>query len=186
MPRGAATRAAARGASLKALLDTPEREWVWTRPKLLSRVWELRAGDEVVATLESRSWLGVHMTGETAAGRWDLRHEGLLRGRAVLRREGEEAERLVFRPGWFGAGEIRRAGGEPLLWKRGDVWGRRWRLLDRDGHAQLEFTRRPAFLKSSTAVEASDAGRALGDLAELVLLGFFLVRMLERQAHAAH
>lgn len=159
---------------------------MWTRPKLLSRVWELRAGDEVVATLESRSWLGVRMTGETAAGGWELRHEGLLRGRAVLRRAGETAERLVFRPGWFGKGEIVRERGGPLLWRRGDFWGRRWRMLDRDGHVQLEFTRRPAFLKSSTAVAASDAGRKLEDLAELVLLGFFLVRMLERQSHAAH
>lgn len=159
---------------------------MWARPKLLSRVWELRAGDEVVATLESRSWLGVRMTGETAAGRWELRHEGLLRGRAVLRREGEDADHLVFGPGWFGAGEVRCADGEPLAWKRGDFLGRRWRMLDRDGHVQLEFTRRPAFMKSSVAVEASDAGRKRAELPELVLLGFYLLRLLERQAHTGY
>lgn len=159
---------------------------MWTRPKLLSRGWELRAGDEVVATLESRGWLGVRMTGENAAGRWELRHEGLLRGRTVVRPEAGDAERLVFRPGWFGAGEIRCASGATFAWKRGDFWGRRWRVLDADGHVQLEFLRRPAFLKSSASVEATDAGRKIPELAELAMLGFFLLRLLERQAQAAH
>lgn len=172
--------------ALKSLLDTPEREWVWTRPKLLSRGWELRAGDEVVARLESHGWLGVRMTGEDSAGRWELRHEGLLRGRTVVRREGGDVEHAVFAPAWFGAGEIRCASGAALAWKRGDFWGWRWRMLDADGHVQLEFRRRPSFLKSRIAVEATDAGRKIPELAELVMLGFFLVRMLERQAQAAH
>lgn len=170
---------------MKSLLDVRDREWVWARPKLLSRHWDLRAGDDVVATLESRGWLGVRMAGANASGRWDLRHEGLFRGRTVVRREGEQAEHLVFRPRWFGAGEIHCAGGTVLPWKRADMWGRRWLVLDADGHVQLEFTRRPAFFKSSTAVAASDAGCKRPEMPELVLLGFFLLRMIERQAHAA-
>lgn len=170
---------------MRPLLEVRDREWVWTRPKLLSRHWELRAGDEVVATLESVGWLGLRMAGETSAGRWDLRHVGLFRGRAVARREGEETVRLVFRPRWFGAGEIECAGGGVLLWKRADMWGRRWHVLDADGHVQLEFTRRPAFLKNSIAVTATDAACKRAELPDLVLLGFFLLRMLERQAHAS-
>lgn len=158
---------------------------MWARPRLLSRRWELRAGDVVVATLESRSWLGARMAGETAAGRWDLRHEGFLPGRAVMRREGEEAEHLRCRSGWFGAGRIDCPDGTSLAWKRGDLWGRRWQVLDGDGHVQVEFIRRPAFFKSSTSVTATDAGRKRPELAELVLLGCFLLRLLERQVHAA-
>jgi hypothetical protein len=171
---------------VRSLLDVMDREWIWSRPRLLSRSWELRAGDEVVATLEARSWLGVRMLGETVGGRWDLRHEGLFRGRAVMRREGDDAEHLVFRPRWFGAGDVTGPGGEDLRWKRGDFLGRRWQFVDRDGHVQLEFVRRPAFFKSSTAVAVTDAGRARADMPELVLLGLFLLRLLERQAHAAH
>lgn len=171
---------------MKPLLEALDREWIWTRPKLMSRVFELRAGDDLLATLEVRSWLGSHMVGETAGGRWDVRHEGLLRGRCVLRREGERTDHLVFRPRWFGAGEVTTPGGDVLTWKRGDFLGRRWRLLDRDGHVQIEMVRRPAFFKTSVLVAVSDAGRRWAELPELVLLGFFLLRMLERQSQAAH
>lgn len=170
---------------MKALLDALEHEWVWTRPKLLTRGWELRSGDDVLATLESRGWLGTRMSGETSGGRWEIRHEGLLRGRTVLRREGDPGDHLVFKPGWFGAGDVTCPDGTTLRWKRGDFWGRRWELLDADGHPQVEYVRRPAFFKSSTRVEASDAGRKLAALPELVLLGFFLVRMLERQSQSS-
>lgn len=171
---------------MKPLLDALDREWTWTRPKLMSRVFELRAGDDVLATAEVRSWLGTRMVGETAGGRWDLRHEGLFRGRCVLRREGETDDRLVYRPRWFGAGDVTTPGGEVLTWKRGDFLGRRWQLLDRDGHVQVEMLRRPAFFKTRVAVSVSDAGRQREELPELLLLGFFLLRMLERQSHAAH
>ena len=171
---------------MKPLLEALDREWIWTRPKLLSRVFELRAGDDVLATLELRSWLGTRMVGETAGGRWDLRHEGLFRGRCVLRREGERADHLVFRPRWFGAGDLLLPGGDVLTWKRGDFLGRRWQLLDRDGHVQVEMLRRPAFFKTTVTVAATDAGRGRAELPELLLLGLFLLRMLERQAHAAH
>lgn len=167
------------------LREATGREWVWCRPRLLSREWELRVGDDLAARLEAASWLGTRMTGETAGCRWDLRHEGFFRGRSVVRREGVEEVRLEFRPHWFGAGEIHAADGTALRWKRADVWGRRWHVLDADGHVQLAFTRQPAFFKSRTSVEVSDAGRQRLDLPELVLLGFFLLRLIERQASAA-
>ena len=127
------------------------------------------------------SWAAGAATGGSAGG-----HEGLLRGRCVLRREGERTDHLVFRPRWFGAGEVTTPGGDVLTWKRGDFLGRRWRLLDRDGHVQIEMVRRPAFFKTSVLVAVSDAGRRWAELPELVLLGFFLLRMLERQSQAAH
>ncbi len=170
---------------MRPLREATGCEWVWQRPRLMSRLWELRAGEDLAATLEACGWTGARMTGETAGCRWDLRHEGFFLGRTVVRREGGVDALLELRPGWFGDGTIRCADGTALRWKRGDVWGRRWRVLDPDDHVQLEFTRQPAFFKSRTTVAATEVGRGRPDLPELVLLGFFQLRLLERQSSAS-
>lgn len=170
---------------MKPLRECFGMEWIWTRPKRLLRRFELRAGEDLVASLETTSWLGVRMTGETARGMWSLRHEGFIPGRVTVRSERGETPDVVFSSGWFGAGPVTSAGGSDLRWSRGDFWGRHWIFLDADGHPQLAFARRPSFFRGTTAVFCADAARTREDLDALVLLGYFLIRMLERQSHAS-
>lgn len=160
-------------------------EWTWTRPRLSQRRYELSAHGELLAALESRSWFGTRMTALTAAGERLLRHEGLLRGRVVLS-SAERESLAVFHPAWFGAGAVSFASGLELAWKRVDVWGRRWEFRDANGLAQVTFTRRPAWMRSTTSVTVSDAARGRPELADLVLLGYYLLLLMQRQAHAAH
>lgn len=170
---------------MKRLRDAFGSEWVWTRPEWRRRRWELRAGDEVLAVLENGSLLGLRMRGETADGRWELVHEGFFSPRALLRPEGGGTPVAVVRLGAFGGGVLEVPEGEPLRWGRGDFWGRRWRFRDADGHDAVTFVRRPAFFKSATAVEVAESFRTHALLPPLVLLGFFVLRLLERQSHAS-
>lgn len=175
---------------MKPMRESSGREWMWTRPRVFRRRWELRpvdscGGDELLATLESRHAFGWTMTGETAECRWQLRHFGLLRGHVVLTSRGDALERALFLPGWFGAGAVRCDSGLALRWHRADVWGRRWQLVDADDSPLLTFTREASFFRSTTAVEVADAARERAELPALVLLGFYLVVLMQRQSHAS-
>ena len=44
----------------------------WTQPKALKQAFELRAGEDVVGTLEFRNSFGSFATGESADGEWVL------------------------------------------------------------------------------------------------------------------
>ncbi len=162
--------------------------WTWNRPHVGRRRWELRAGAELVATLDQVSWLGTHMHAVTAAGERALRHEGWLRGRIrVSDASGASGATIaVFHPAWFGGGRLVFEGGATLTWARADFWGRRWAFRDADGHDQVLFVRRPSWFRSTTDVEVSDAGRQRPELADLTLVGFYLLLSMQRQAHAAH
>ena len=164
--------------------EAPATPWTWRRPHLWSRRYELRAGDALLASLETRSVLSSVMVGETTHGQWLLRHAGLLRGRVQVLVPGTGAELAAFRPRWFGAGDVTTAAGQSLRWHRADFWGRRWELADAGGLARITFERMPAFLSPDTAVNVSEAARDDTELEPLVLLGFYLVLLMARQSHA--
>lgn len=160
--------------------------WTWKRPRLLRRSYELRAGESLLATLEMRALLRADMQGRTASHLWRLRHEGLFRGRVRVVREGARDDEAIFRPRWFGAGDITTRSGAVLRWRRGDFWGRRWVMVDTGGLPWLTFTRTPALLSLDTQVEPGEHARRDPELEPLVLLGFYLLVLMARQVHASH
>jgi hypothetical protein len=98
-------------------------------------------------------------------------------------REGSASDVVEFRPRWFGAGDIATPNGDVLRWQRGDFWGRRWQMIDSGGLARLTFARTPSFLSLDTRVEPAE--HAWDDALEpLVFLGYFLLLLMARQAHA--
>ena len=170
---------------MKPFLASFQADWLWRRPQVWRRRYELRAGTELIARLEARALMGGSMRGETASGAWVVRHVGLLRGRSVVARPDAREPAAEFRPRWFGAGDVDTAGGRSFRWHRADLWGQRWELVDPGGIACLRFERSPAFLSLDTRVHVADSMRADAELEPLVLLGYFLLLLMVRQSHAA-
>lgn len=174
------------GAAFLPFAAAHDRPWVWKRPRLWRRRYELLAGDALLGTLESRSALRSAVAGETAGERWRLRHEGLFRGRVRVVHEGHAGDEALYRPRWFGAGDVTTRRGRVLRWHRADFWGRRWEMVDSGGLAWVVFTRTPAFVSLDTRVDVAEHARKDPELAPIVLLGFYLIVLMARQVHAAH
>ncbi len=170
---------------MKPFSGSFDRDWDWKRPHMWRRQYELRAGGELIARLESRSVLGGSMWGETSSGSWQVRHVGLLRGRSLVTADGAAKPAAEFRPRWFGAGEVVTASGRTYRWHRADFWGQRWELVDSGGLTHLSFARSPAFLTLDTRVQVSASARHDAELEPLVLLGYYLLLLMVRQSHAA-
>lgn len=184
--RAAASPGSAPAVRLKPLREAFGETWLWTRPKVWRRRYELRAGGDLLAVLESRATLRSDTAVESASGRWRMRHEGLLRGRVRILHEGHAGDAAVFRPRWFGAGDVTTARGDVLRWQRADFWGRRWQMVDSGGLARVTFARAPAFFSLDVRVEVGAHARDDAELEPLVMLGFYLLLLMARQAHAAH
>lgn len=170
---------------MKPFAEALDREWVWKRPRMWRRRYELLAEGERLAVLEARSPLGGTMWGETAGERWLVRHLGLLRGHVRVAPESGGDAAAEFHPRWFGAGQVTTRGGQVLRWRRADFWGRRWEMVDTGGLARLTLERSPGFLSADARVRVSDAARSDPELEPLVLLGYYLLILMVRQAHAA-
>ena len=149
------------------------------------RQYELRARGELIGRLEARSMLGGSMWGQTASGVWRVRHVGLLRGRSLVTAEGGTEPAAEFRPRWFGAGDVVTAGGQSFRWHRADFWGLHWEMVGSTGLAHLGFARSPAFLSLDTTVRVSATAQRDPELEPLVLLGYYLLLLMVRQAHAS-
>lgn len=170
---------------MKSFTGSFGSEWIWKRPQMWRRQYELRTGGELIARLESRSLPGGSMWAETASGSWRVRHVGLLRGRSRVTAEGATEPAVEFRPRWFGAGDIETARGNRFRWHRADFWGQRWAMVDSGGLRYLAFARSPAFLSLDTRVDVADHARDDAELEPLVLLGYYLLLLMVRQSHAA-
>ena len=184
--RAVADPIGARAARLQPLREALGADWLWTRPKMWRRRYELRADRALLAVLESRATLRSDTVVESATGRWRMRHEGLFRGRVRVLHEGHAGDAAVFRPRWFGAGDITTARGDVLRWHRTDFWGRRWEMVDSGGLARVTFSRAPAFFSLDVRVDVAAHARADSELEPLVMLGFYLLLIMARQSHAAH
>lgn len=170
---------------MKPFMESFGTDWVWIRPQVFRRLYELRSGDEVLATIESRALFNSAAIATSSQGRSLLRHAGLLRGKVLLSSEDATGIRLTFKPGWFGAGVAHSAGGLEWHWKRVDFWGRSWRFEDLSGNPVLSFVRRPSWFRASVSVEPSEYARSLSELSDLALLGFYLLLLMQRQAHVS-
>lgn len=159
--------------------------WIWRRPSLWSRRYVLSAGGRMLAALEARTWRAGVMHGTTANGGWTVRHEGLLGGRVLVRADGATEDALVFRPRWFGSGDVRLPDDQALRWHRADFWGRRWELVDSGGLARVTLVRTPAFVSPDAEVQVSEAAERDPLLEPLVLLGYALIVLMVRQNTAA-
>ena len=171
---------------MKPFSEAIGRDWAWKRPRMWRRRYELLSDGEPLAVLEARSLLGASMWGETAGGEWQVRHQGLLRGRVRIEPAGGGDALAEFHPRWFGAGDVTTRSGQSLRWHRADFWGRRWELVDTGGLARLVFERAPGFLSPETSVRVSESAARDPELEPLVLLGYYLLLLMVRQAHAAH
>jgi hypothetical protein len=169
---------------MQPLSEAHGAPWLWTRPKMLRRRYELHAGPALLARLESRATLRSDTLVESATGRWRMRHEGLFRGRVRIIHEGHAGDAAVYQPRWFGAGDVTTARGDVLHWRRADFWGRRWEMVDSGGLARVTFSRSPAFFSLDVRVDVGLHARGDSELEPLVLLGFYLLLLMVRQSHS--
>ena len=96
---------------MRSIFTATGQELSWHQPKGLRRHFELRIGDEVLATLRWETNFGSLATAETAEGRWTFKRVGFWRPKVTVRAAGSDADLAVFEPRWTGSGTLTLASG---------------------------------------------------------------------------
>jgi hypothetical protein len=164
----------------------------FTQPRAMERSYELRAGGELVATLEFQSAFGSLAVAKAAEGSFTFKRVGFFSPQATARREGSESDLAVYTPRWTGRdGELALAGGERLHFGPANFWGTRFSFGDAEGRTVTTFGPEPDvhrfsdLFRTQALVTVDPAASARPDLALLVLFGWYLVILRHQDASAA-
>ena len=101
---------------MKKIAEMIGRELKWVQPSAWKMQYELRAGDELIATLRFRSSFGSFATAESADGCWTFKRVGFWQTRATIRGCESEVDIAMFKNNtWSGGGTVELVGGQQYL-----------------------------------------------------------------------
>jgi hypothetical protein len=157
---------------------------IWSKPKDLKGVYELRFGEERLASLRFRSMWGTFATGETAEGRWTFKRVGFFLNRVTVRRASSDSEIGVFVNDWTMGGTLQLPDGRRY---RGNTnfWMTNYALTDERDQPIVSYRRIGGMTSLSAAAEIEPAGASVPELPWLMLLGWYIAVMLHEDSMAA-
>ena len=145
----------------------------WAHPDIEKPLYELRDGDDPVATLEETSTdSAIAKTGE---GAWLFRKFGYANPHVIVKREGSDTEEARFDSSETEPGLLKLSNGRQFKWE-GHLWRAAWSWNDVSGQRMLTLKRDFAVAeKHEGRVEITDQGADSDHLGLLVLVGWYLV-----------
>src|SRR5689334_11979058 len=152
---------------MRLIQEAADQELTWRQPSAFKEHHELRAGDEVLATLEWGSPWGTFATARTADEEWTFKRTGFWQQRIGVRPVGTEREVAIFAPDWRGNGILTIAGGRTFRWSGKGFLGLEKLWQEREGGPPLVGFKQVGGLKTEARVLLSAAAAALPEIAQL-------------------
>jgi hypothetical protein len=167
---------------VRPISEAAGEELLWIQPAARKREHELRAGDDVVATLHFQR--GSLADAEAEGHHWTFKRQGFWQPRVTVRVPGSDLDVAVFRPHWAGGGTLEFADGGAVRLSSANFWQSEWVWQEKDQPLIL-FKGRHGFVKAKGAVEIQPGGAVRPDAPLLVLLGWYLILLHADDAAAA-
>ncbi len=171
---------------MKRLKDLVGRELKWIQPQVTRREFELRDGEEVVATLSFRSTFGSLATAQTAEGSWTFKRVGFWQTHVTICPAGSTDEIGAFRNNTWSAGGTLELPKGPAYRANSNMWATRYGFQDAAGEPLIQFTKIGGVFHRSSMVVVSPAAADLAEMPWMVALGWYLaIKMQDDSAGAA-
>ncbi|MDQ2906923.1 MAG: hypothetical protein M3Y81_25720 [Chloroflexota bacterium] len=123
---------------MRVIGEIASQELVWMQPDALKSVYELRAGNEIAATLLWETKYGV--LAESADGRWRFTREGIINQRNTIREAASNADIALYKPKFTSSGgRLLLSGGDSFTWQNLRFWGSEKAWLDAAGTPLVRF-----------------------------------------------
>jgi hypothetical protein len=165
------------------ITDVAGQELVWVQPARLRQDFELRASNDVVATLRfERATLA---SGETAENRWTFKREGFWHPQVTVRVRDSDANAAVFIPAWTGGGTLELPQGRLLRFGAANFWRSQFGWSDSAGKPLVHFKSHQGLLKMEGQVDIETGALADPELPLLVVLGWYLLVLSASDSSAA-
>lgn len=151
---------------MRLIQEAADRELFWRQPSAMKSAYELRAGEETLATLTWRSMGGSLATARTAEGAWTFKRSGFWQQRVTARPLDSEREVATFKPEWTGNGTLTLEGGRVYRWVSTGFWRQRSTWQGAHEAEIVGFSDASGF-KTEGKVELSVVAAALPETAQL-------------------
>ncbi|MGZ3664873.1 MAG: hypothetical protein ACXVDA_10365 [Ktedonobacterales bacterium] len=159
------------------------QELIWESSRSAKRTYELRSGDQSLATLIQPSAWNQRRVASSDEGTFTFARVGFFKQRIVIADATANAEVANMPPsGWSGKSMLTLPDGRIYHWRKSGFWGMKWTWLDGAEQPLMSFKQVGAF-RVRCVVTIEPAAAADPHLALLAQLGWFL--MLLAQADAA-
>jgi len=156
----------------------------WEQPRVFGREWELRHGDETVATLTFRSAFGTLATARCADGSWTFKRVGFWQTRATVRAEGAADDLAVFEHNtWSGGGTLTLAGGRPIRVTT-NFWQSKIEFQASEEEVLFRYVTE-GFIRQESELEVMPPLHRLREMPWLLLFGWYLVVMMHQDSSSA-
>lgn len=154
----------------------------WSQPSALRAEYELRLGDVLVGILRLRE-LGTLGTAESGDGSWTFKRVGFWQNRATIRVLGSDMDLAEFRNNtWPMGGALKFQAGRTFR-ATTNLWMTQFAFSDEADVPLVRFHYGGAFRRWAD-VEITEVAKPLPELPLLVLFGWYLLVMLDRDAAA--
>lgn len=160
-------------------------ELQWTQPKWSKRVYELRAGDALLATLEYPSSWKSHAHVRFGDDVFLIKPEGFFETRYTIRATAD-GEPIASGKNTFGSkSEVQFANGRSFKVMQKGFWRPEWQVVAPDNAVLLSQTRAKGIFRSNAIVTLSPAAAQYPEIRMLLPLVHYLRLGAERAAAAA-
>jgi hypothetical protein len=170
---------------MRLIRDVAATDLHWIQPEILSRHWELRTGEEVIATLKWEKMTGSLATATAADGTWTFKRSGFLNVRVHVRAAGSDQDVAVFYPKWTGNGTLEGPDGARVQWSSKGFFHAQWGWKTDQETEIMTLRSAPTILRHGAALHVEPAFQSRRDLSLLALFGFYLTIMISEDAAAA-
>ena len=169
---------------MRHLADVIHAHLRWEQPRVFDRAWDLRHGDETVATLAFRSAFGSFATATSADGSWTFKRVGFWQARATVRAEGGADDLAVFEHNtWSGGGTLTLAGGRTIRVTT-NLWQSKIEFQLAEDHVLFRYLTE-GFVRQESQLEVMPSLAGMREMPWLVLFGWYLVVMMHQDSSSA-
>jgi hypothetical protein len=169
---------------MRTIRDAAPSTLSWQQPRVFRAEYELRAGDELLATLWKPGAFGATMGAEIGASQYSLMTEGFFQDRIAVREVGAVGVAAYFQKSVL-EGQLALPDNRGYRWKVMSFWSRRWAFVDDSDRPLVSFQTRDQLFRAGCDVEIDPGALALPELPILVILGWYLLLRMRDSAAAA-
>ncbi len=155
----------------------------WTKPRLFKSNYELRFGDELLATLRFQRIFRSAAIAEGEDGCWIFDRRGILKRRTIVRLCGSSTTAATFRKNtWKEGGRLELSDGRTFT-VIASLWKHSLEIQTDAGETLIQMNSRGVF-RPSAKVQMYRTCLHVPEFPWMVMLGWYLIIMMKRDAAA--
>lgn len=158
------------------------KELTWLQPDVYIEDYELCDGESIIGTLKFRSKYGTLATAESTDGQWTFKRVGFFSPKISIRQAGSDVEIATFKfSTWNEGGEVVLQDGTKFR-ATNNFWHTRMAFIDDQDQVLLKYPDIGGMFRRSVTLKVYPAAGGIEKLSWLVMLSWYLVVMMQREA----